>query len=80
MIREYFDKMFNEFDAILAPACSKMTYTLDEVNSNKYIAYEESLYTAPASITGLPVVVSNGVQFIGKALSEGSLLALTEKL
>ncbi len=80
VIKDYFDNKFDEFDAILAPVCSKMFYTFDEVNSNIYLAYEESVYTAPSSITGLPVVVSNGVQFIGKALSEGSLLALAEKL
>ena len=74
VISEYMNKVLGECDAILMPACSKASYTEQEVKENKYIAYDESLYTAPASITGLPVVVANGVQFIGKAFSENSLL------
>lgn len=80
VISEYLNSTFGKFDAILAPVSSKMSYSLDEVKENKYIAYDESIYTAPASISGMPVVVTNGVQFIGKALSEGSLLALAETL
>ena len=80
VISEYINSVFADCDAILAPACSKMNYTMDEVNADKYIAYKESMYTAPASITGLPVVVTNGVQLIGKAFSEGSLLSLAQTL
>lgn len=76
VLSEYMNKILSEFDAVLMPACSKVSYTEKEVNENKYIAYDESLYTAPASITGLPAVVTNGVQFIGKAFSEKSLLDL----
>ena len=78
VICEYFTALFNEYDAVLLPACSKTAYTLEEATENKYIAYDESLYTAPASITGLPAVVTDGVQLIGKAFSENSLLDLAE--
>ena len=47
--------------------------------ANPYMAYEESLYTAPAMISGIPVVVADGVQLMGAAFSESSLLALAEK-
>ena len=80
VISEYINSVFADCDAILAPACSKMNYTMDEVNADKYIAYKESMYTAPASITGLPVVATNGVQLMGKAFSEGSLLSLAQTL
>ena len=72
-------EIFAEYDAILAPAASKMSFTDAEVQENKYIAYDESVFTAPASITGLPTAVFVGVQLIGKAFSENTMLDLAEK-
>ncbi len=78
LIREYFDRLFCEYDGVILPACSKTSYTEEEQNGVG--VYEESGYTAPASITGLPVVVAAGVQWLGKPLSDGSLLAFAKKL
>lgn len=72
---ETFEKIFGECDAVLMPACSKAAYTEADVVENKYISFDEALYTAPASITGLPAVVVGGVQLIGKAFSEKTLLS-----
>ena len=69
-----FNEIFEQFDAVLMPACSKMEYT-DKELSSKFISYEENLYTAPASITGLPAVIACGVQLVGKAFSDGALLS-----
>lgn len=74
VISEEFAKLFESYDAILLPACSKMAYTEDYIKENKYAAFEENLFTAPASVTGLPAVVAGGVQLIGKAFSEDALL------
>lgn len=74
VIKEKFNEIFKDFDAVLIPACSKMSYTTEYVSQNKYAAFEENFYTAPASVTGLPVVVAGGVQIIGKAFSESALL------
>ncbi|MBR4035486.1 MAG: hypothetical protein IKJ05_01990, partial [Oscillospiraceae bacterium] len=79
VISEYLTKTFGEFDAILAPVASKASYTADEAMANPYMAYQESLYIAPAMITGIPSVVTGGVQLMGSAFSESSLLALAEK-
>ncbi|MBR7101854.1 MAG: hypothetical protein IKC74_06160 [Clostridia bacterium] len=73
VVLEAFNKIFGEFDAVLMPACSKMVYT-EKDTENKFLSYTENLYTAPASITGLPAVVACGVQLVGKAFSEGALL------
>ncbi len=78
VICEYFEALFKEYDAVVLPACSKKAYTEEDVAANTYIAYDESLYTAPSSITGLPAVVTDGVQLIGKAFSENSLLDLAK--
>ena len=75
VIVEEFAKIFKEYDAVLMPACSTMAYTEEQVAANKYMAYEENLYTAPASISGLPAVCAGGVQLVGKAFSERALLA-----
>ena len=80
VICEALAKVFGEFDAILAPVSSKLSYTAEEAMANPYMAYEESLYIAPAMISGVPAVVTDGVQLVGPAFSESSLLALAEKL
>ncbi|MEE0945042.1 MAG: amidase family protein [Clostridia bacterium] len=80
VIVEYFDKLFADFDAVLMPVSSKTAYTKADTDANTYIAYDESLYTAPASITGLPRAVVGGVQLVGRAFSENSLLDLVAKV
>lgn len=75
-----FSKLFESFDAVMLPACSSMSYSYDMVKENKYVCFEENAYTAPASISGLPAVVSGGVQFIGKAFSDKSLLGVAKLL
>ena len=79
VIVEAFAKLFSEFDAVLMPAVSTMTYTEKTVSDNKYITFEENFYTAPASITGLPAVVANGVQLVGTAFSELALLDVVKE-
>ena len=74
VIVEEFAKLFAEFDAVMMPACSSMAYTEAQVAANKYLAFEENLYTAPASVSGLPAVVAGGVQLVGPAFSENTLL------
>ncbi len=74
VIVDEFAKIFGEFDAVLMPAVSTLSYTEEMTAANKHLAFEENLYTAPASVTGLPAVVCGGVQLVGKAFSENALL------
>jgi aspartyl-tRNA(Asn)/glutamyl-tRNA(Gln) amidotransferase subunit A len=78
LLVEAMNGLFAEYDAVLIPACGKTAYTLAEVEANPYLAFEESLFTAPASITGMPAVVVGGVQLMGPAFSENSLLDVAE--
>lgn len=71
-----FNKLFAEYDGVLMPAVSKMEYNADE---NKHFVFEENFYTAPASITGLPVVVAGGVQMVGSAYSENKLFKIAKE-
>ncbi|MBO5882871.1 MAG: hypothetical protein J6Q78_00490 [Clostridia bacterium] len=79
VISEAFGKLFETYDAVLMPATSSMSYTEAEVKENKFIAFEENYYTAPASITGLPAIVAGGVQLVGRAFSEKALLEAAKK-
>ena len=78
VIVETFNKLFEEYDAVVIPACSDMEYKEELVKENKYISYEENFYTAPASITGLPALVCGGVQLVGKAFSENTLFEIAK--
>jgi len=80
VICEYFAGLFEEYDAIMIPACSKSAYTKADTDANIYLAFDEALYTAPASITGLPSVIAGGVQLIGKAFSEKTLIAIAKMM
>ena len=62
--------------AILLPACAKRGYSLDDVEVNPYLAFEENRFTAPAAITGLPELAAGGVQLVGPAFSDVALLHL----
>jgi len=75
---EAFAKLFAEYDAVVIPACSKAAYTEADIANDTHIAFSENLYTAPASITGLPALVAGGVQLIGKAFSENALFELAK--
>ena len=78
VISETFGTLFEEYDAVLMPACSKMAYSADETIENRNLPFEENFYTAPASITGIPVVTVGGVQLAGPAFSEVSLLDIAQ--
>ncbi len=70
VICEEFAKIFADFDVVIMPAVSAMEYK----EMAEDASFSENLYTAPSSITGLPAAVAGGVQFMGKAFSEGLLI------
>ena len=76
VIVEEFARIFADFDAVLMPTASISAYAEDAVKANKYLVFEENRYTAPASVTGLPALVVGGVQLVGRAFSENTLLDL----
>ncbi len=76
VIRDHMVALLDDCDALIMPATSTFAYTKAQVESDKYLPYKENFFTAPASITGLPVVVAGGVQFVGNAFSEDLLLDL----
>ena len=75
-----FEKLFETYDAVLLPVCSAMMYSTEQIEADKYIAFDENRFTAPASLSGLPTVVAGHVQMIGRANAEHALLDVAKIL
>ena len=73
-------ELLSSYDAILTPVCSTAEYASYDVNDSFTKVFEESLYTALASITGLPAMVSGGVQLIADSFKESTLLSIANTL
>ena len=72
--------LFESYDALLAPAYSKAEFEGYEKEDAFKKVFEESVFTAPASITGMPAVVAKGVQLMGDYFCDGKLLGLGKVL
>ena len=79
VVCEEFARIFGEYALVLMPAAGKAAYTQADVEADKHLCFKENVYTAPASISGLPAVVVGGVQLVGPAFSDGALLALAQE-
>lgn len=77
---ETLTELFAKFDALLMPAYSKADFETYDVADAFNKVYEESLFTAPASITGMPAVVTKGVQLVGNYFADSKLLSLAKVL
>lgn len=76
VVAERFAKLMEAYDAVLTPVTSKSAYTTYEIEKAFQTVFEESVYTAVANLIGVPALVSGGVQLMGKAFSESTLLSL----
>lgn len=78
IVCEKVKELLSAYDAILAPACSKTEYAPYNVADAFEKVYEESLFTAIPSITGLPAMVTKGVQLIADSYKESVLLSIAK--
>ena len=69
-------KILSSYDAVLTPACKEANYKAYDILESFDKVYEESVFTAVASITGLPAMVTKGVQLISDSFKESVLLSL----
>ncbi|MBQ2847295.1 MAG: hypothetical protein IJE74_03465 [Clostridia bacterium] len=69
-----------DYDAILAPACSQVSYKPYDTADAFEKVYEESLFTAIPSITGMPAMVTKGVQLIADSYKESVLLSIAKSV
>lgn len=76
VVAESFAKLMESYDAVLTPVTSKSAYEAYEIENAFQTVFEESVFTAVANLIGVPALVSGGVQLMGKAFSESTLLSL----
>ena len=69
-------KIFEQYAAVLAPACSKTSFEASDIKDAFGKVFGESVFTAIPSLIGTPALVSGGVQLMGKAFAESTLLSL----
>ena len=69
-----------KYDAILAPACSQASYKAYDTADAFEKVYEESIFTAIPSITGMPAMVTKGVQLIADSYKESVLLSIAKSV
>lgn len=72
--------LLSRFDAAIAPACSTFRFGAFTGDTEFSKVYDESLFTAIPSITGLPAVVNGGVQLIGDSFNESVLLSIANSV
>ncbi len=81
IIKNDFDKVFEQVDVILAPATTGTAFRLDEPKTPVEL-YLEDIYTIPANLAGIPGLVVPagkinglpvGIQLLGKAFDEKTL-------
>ena len=68
------------FDALLTPVSSKTEYQSYDILEAFDKVFEESIFTAVPSITGLPAVVTKGVQLIADSFKESVLLSIADSV
>lgn len=84
LVRTDFDSAFGQVDLLLTPTSPTVAWPLGEKFSDPLTMYLSDVYTVSVNIAGLPAVsvpcglahgLPVGLQLIGPALSEGTLLA-----
>ena len=73
-------ELLASYNAIITPACGKTSYEKYDLNDAFAKVYEESVFTAIPSITGLPAMVSGGVQLIADSFKESTLLSIAHSV
>ncbi len=73
-------KLLASYDAILTPVCGKSEYKAYDVLDAFEKVYEESVFTAIPSITGMPAMSTKGVQLIADSFKESVLLSIAHSV
>ncbi|MBQ3150824.1 MAG: hypothetical protein IJB86_06230 [Clostridia bacterium] len=73
-------ELFASYNAVLTPVCSQKNYQPYEICDAFEKAYDENLFTAIPSITGLPAMVTKGVQLIADSFCDATLLSLADSV
>ncbi|MBR5262317.1 MAG: hypothetical protein IKV49_00710 [Clostridia bacterium] len=80
IVSEKVKAVLASYDAILAPACSQAEYKAYDVLDSFDKVFEESVFTAIPSITGVPAMVTKGVQLIADAYKDDVLMSIADSV
>lgn len=80
VVTEKIKAVFAQYDAILAPACKEAEYAAYDVLEAFEKVFEESVFTAIASITGMPAMVTKGVQLVADSYKDNVLLSIADSV
>lgn len=69
-------EIFASYDAILTPACKETEYKAYDLIDSFEKVFEESVFTAIPSITGMPAMVTKGVQLVADSYNDNVLLSI----
>jgi aspartyl-tRNA(Asn)/glutamyl-tRNA(Gln) amidotransferase subunit A len=86
LIREDFNRVFKEVDAILTPTAPTPAFKFGEKSNDPISMYLSDIYTISTNLAGLPAIsvpcgfteqnLPIGLQLIGRAFEESSLLSI----
>ena len=85
LLRGDFERAFEDCDALVTPTCPEVAFRLGEKTSDPLTMYLSDIYTVSANLAGIPAVSTPcgsvgglpvGLQILGPALDEGTLLRL----
>ncbi|MFH1561656.1 MAG: amidase family protein, partial [Patescibacteria group bacterium] len=89
LIRQDFQEAFKKVDLIATPAMASPPFKLGEKNNDPLQMYLTDIFTAPASLAGIPAIafpcgfnrekLPIGIQIIGPAFSEAKLLSVAHQ-
>lgn len=83
LIKQDFEKVFENYDVILSPTAPTTAFALGQKVDDPVTIYLNDIYTIPVNLAGIPAIsvpcgladgLPVGVQFIGKAFDESTLL------
>ena len=87
LIKNDFDKAFRNVDAVLTPSTPSAAFKAGEKKDDPISMYLNDVFTVPANLAGLPAIsvpagydknkLPLGLQFIGKAFDEQTILNLS---
>jgi len=90
LIKNDFDKAFNEVDAILTPSTPSAAFNVGEKTKDPVSMYLNDIFTVPVNLSGLPAIsvptgydknkLPLGLQLIGKPFDEQTILNLSYAL
>ncbi|MGD0153727.1 MAG: Asp-tRNA(Asn)/Glu-tRNA(Gln) amidotransferase subunit GatA [Thermacetogeniaceae bacterium] len=85
LIRDDFNRLFDQFDAIVSPTSPTPPFRLGEKSGDPLSMYLSDVYTIPVNLAGIPAIsipcgytdgLPVGLQLMGTVFSEGTLLRI----